>query len=107
MWVIFRYVKTEFQNLDKYIYDVVEDEDIMVFQDYLGDGKKSDLNQNVYFIQEFFEASNGVRFYARKYEPFTTLRTRTTCQAEQPVLDTPKAAKTHALVRRNPCSIGQ
>ena len=105
MWVIFRYVKTEFQNLDKYIYDLVDDEDILEFQEHLGLGKKSDINQNVYFLQEFFETKSGTRFYARKYTPFTTLRTAMTYQEELKTLDTQPVVKIHALERRNPCNI--
>lgn len=107
MWIIFRYVKSEFQNLDKHIYDVVEDEDILEFRDYLGAGKKSDINQDVYFLQEFFESKAGVRFYARKYVSFTTLCTTRTHPVGSMVPDTPLVSKSPAWVLRNPCNTGR
>lgn len=107
MWIVFRYVKTEFQNLDKYVYDIVDDADILAFQDYLGEGKKATFNQDVYFLQEFFESKSGVRFYVRKYEPFTTLQTDKSPQAVQLVPDTPPALKSPVWVLLNPCNVSR
>ena len=107
MWIIFRHTKSEFQNLDKHVYDVVEDADILTFQDHLGEGKKSDINLSVYFLQEYFESNRGIRYYARQYVPFTTLQRGTTPRAEQRIPDTHPISKSPVWVLRNPCNIAR
>ena len=71
MWVIFCDPNTLFNHLDKYVYEIVNDEDILKYQLALHEkvgGQIHDINQEVLFLQQFVSSHNDVEFSARKYK---------------------------------------
>jgi hypothetical protein len=70
MWVIFRDPKTVFNHVDKYVVELVEDKDILTYQDVLHKtvgGRTFDIYSDAQFNQKFVTSSNDVEYYARKY----------------------------------------
>jgi hypothetical protein len=70
MWVIFRDPKTPFNHLDKYVMELVEDKDIVTYQDVLSKtvgGRTFPVQTDVWFNQKFFTSANDVEYYARKF----------------------------------------
>lgn len=70
MWVIFRDPKDHYTYLDKYVFGVVDDKDILVFQKRLAEK----LGQTPHLIIE--EAKHlqrivGNHYYAKRYEPMS------------------------------------
>jgi hypothetical protein len=77
MWVIFRDPKSQFNDLDKYTIDVVEDKDILTYQgmlDKLLGGRTFELNTNVCFVQQFFTTHDDVEYFARRYNTWIASR---------------------------------
>jgi hypothetical protein len=75
MWVIFRDPNTLFNHIDKYVYQIVNDEDILAYQIVLHEkvgGQIHDINQSVFFLQPFISSHNDVEYFARKYLTATT-----------------------------------
>ena len=73
MWVIFRDPKTPFNHPDKYVFEMVADEDIFAYQKGMRDvigGRCHDFLQDVYFLQPFFTSKEEVDYYVRKYKPW-------------------------------------
>lgn len=71
MWVIFRDPNTMFNHLDKFVYEIVNDEDILKYQVALHEkvgGKVHEINQTVFFLQQFISSHNDVEYFARKYK---------------------------------------
>jgi hypothetical protein len=76
MWIVFRDPNTVFLNLDKYIYELVSDQDILKYQDDLKKqmgGYSFDILENVYFLQPFLSASDGQEYYIRKFEVYDSM----------------------------------
>lgn len=74
MWVIFRDPKTVFNHLDKFVLEVVEDEEIQVYQKQLVEtlgGRAHEFHQDVYFLQQFFTSKQDVSYFARKYKSWS------------------------------------
>ena len=73
MWIVFRDPKTIFTHLDKYVVEVVADEDIRTYQaqmkEVLG-GRSHDFLADVYFLQPFFTSKDDVEYFVRKYKPW-------------------------------------
>ena len=75
MWVIFRDPKTAFNHPDKYVFEMVADEDILAYQKGMGEiigGRAHDFLQDVYFLQPFFTSKDDVEYYVRRYIPWAT-----------------------------------
>ena len=73
MWVIFRDPKTVFNHLDKFVLEVVEDEEILAYQASLMDtlgGRAHEFHSNVYFLQPFFTSKQDVDYFVKKYKPW-------------------------------------
>lgn len=73
MWVIFRDPNTMFNHLDKYVYEIVDDKDILTYQLVLHEkvgGKPHEVNQTVFFLQHFLSSHNDVEYFARKYNAY-------------------------------------
>lgn len=73
MWVIFRDPKTAFNHPDKYVFEMVEDEDILKYQKGMSEilgGQAYDFHQDVYFLQPFFTSKDDVEYFVRKYKPW-------------------------------------
>ena len=70
MWVIFRDPKTPFNHLDKFVVELVEDNDILTYQTVLHKtvgGRTYPLNTDVWFSQQFVTSVNDVEYVARRY----------------------------------------
>ena len=71
MWIIFRDPETAFLDMDKYIADVVSDDDILEYQYLLVrtlGGQSHTIHTDVYFMQPFATTTSGVAYFARKYK---------------------------------------
>ena len=70
MWVIFRDPNTAFNHLDKYVYQIVDDGEILAYQIGLHErsgGRIHELNQTVFFLQPFVTTQDDVEYFARRY----------------------------------------
>jgi hypothetical protein len=70
MWVIFRDPNTVFTHLDKFVYQLVNDEDILTYQRALRErsgGRMHEVNQSVFFMQQFLTTDDDVEYFARRY----------------------------------------
>lgn len=73
MWVIFRDPRSLFNHLDRYVVDVVADDDILEYQKQLAErvnGKTYEVH-DVGFLQQFVTAPNDVDYFAKKYKTWT------------------------------------
>lgn len=71
MWILFRDPMTIFNHLDRYIVDVIAEEDIQAYQRQLSEvvgGRAHDFHEDVYFIQPFFTSKDDVSYFVRKYK---------------------------------------
>jgi hypothetical protein len=71
MWVIFRDPMTIFNHLDKYIVEVIGDEDIHTYQEFMYksiSGRKHEFYSDVYYLQPFFTSKDDVNYFARRYK---------------------------------------
>jgi hypothetical protein len=71
MWIIFRDPETVFLAMDKYIVDVVADDDILDYQETLVKtfgGEKHGIQTYVYFMQPFVTSASGTSYFARRYK---------------------------------------
>jgi hypothetical protein len=68
MWVIFRDPKTAFNHPDKYVFEMVADEDILTYQKQMGNGHVYEIMTDIYFLQPFFRSKDDVEYFARKYK---------------------------------------
>jgi hypothetical protein len=105
MWVIFYESITIFTHIDKNIFGLVEDKDILEFQKSLAasTGEMShELTLESLYLQNFV----GNQFFARRYIP-KTLCTDTNVRQEPRVPETPKASLFRDVELPSPCSTGQ
>jgi hypothetical protein len=108
MWIVFRYVNTPFLHLDKYVYAVVEDADILEYQSSMVDalgGTVVPIRTYVDYLQEFFAADDGTRFYVRKY--VTTRRKEKKFPSGPMGSDRASASQSPVWVLQNPCNTAQ
>ena len=74
MWVIFRDPKTVFTHLDKYIVELIADDEILAYQQQMHatlGGRAHEIHTDVYFLQSFFTSSQDVDYFARRYNTWT------------------------------------
>lgn len=74
MWIIFRDPETIFLDMDKYIVDMIADDDILPYQTKLlkaYGGQGHEVQTYVYFMQPFVTTSTGMCFFIRKFKPWT------------------------------------
>lgn len=74
MWIIFRDPETIFLDMDKYIVDMIADDDILPYQTKLlkeFGGHGHEVQTYVYFMQPFVTASNGTCYFIRKFKPWS------------------------------------
>lgn len=79
MWVLFRDPKTAFNHIDKYVFDVVEDEDILTYQAQMVatiGGRGHDIHLDVYFVQPFLTSDQHVNYFARRYKTWVAATRR-------------------------------
>ena len=70
MWVIFRDPKNAFNHVDKFVVEVVEDKDIVAYQQMLLrvlGGRLVEFHLNVPYNQQIFTSLQGVVYFAKKY----------------------------------------
>lgn len=70
MWVIFRDPKSVFNHLDKVVVELVQDKDILTYQDTLhkvAGGRTFVLDTDVRYNQKLLTSSNDVEYFARRY----------------------------------------
>lgn len=66
---------TAFNHLDKYVFELIDDDDILAFQDALFKtvgGRKNEFHTDVYFLQPFLTSSADTHYFARKYNRWQT-----------------------------------
>jgi hypothetical protein len=71
MWILFRDPKTVFNHLDKFVLEVVADDDIDAYQEEMRQtvgGHAHEFHRDVYFVQPFFTSTRDVEYFARKYK---------------------------------------
>lgn len=71
MWAIFRDPNTVFNSLDKYTIELVDDKDILAYQEHLlttCGGQTFELHPDVFFIQKLCTSRDDVEYFARKYK---------------------------------------
>ncbi len=74
MWIVFRDVATPFDHLDRYIVDIVSDDDILEYQKQLvvkAGGKPYEIH-DVNFLQQFVTSAEGFDYFVRKYNIWTS-----------------------------------
>lgn len=71
MWIIFLDPNTRFLHMDKYIYELVEPEDILDYQKHLIEkfpgGRKHEFIESAGHLQPFYTTSDGREFHARNF----------------------------------------
>jgi hypothetical protein len=70
MWVIFRDPKNSFNHLDKFVLEIVEDNDILGYQAQLlqtEGGTAHVIHPDVFFLQPLLSSSKDVEYFARRY----------------------------------------
>lgn len=105
MWVIFHDGSNRFTHIDKNVFALVEDKDILEFQVMLScaTGEMTHvLIENSMFLQNFV----GNDYFARKYVPMTP-HTDTIVRQGPPALEIPKASLFRDVELPSPCSNGQ
>lgn len=105
MWVIFHDGSSRFTHIDKNVFALVEDKDVLEFQKNLAKttGEMSHvLIENSTFLQNFV----GNEYFAKRYVPMTP-RKGMTAPPEPPVLEIPKASLFRDVELPSPCSNGQ
>lgn len=105
MWVIFYESITIFTHIDKSIFALVEDKDILEYQKSLvaSTGQMShELTLDHIYLQNFV----GNRFFARRYVP-TTLCTDTNVRQGLQALEIPRASLFRDVELPNPYSNGR
>jgi len=105
MWVIFHDGSSRFTHIDKNVFALVEDKDILEFQVMLScaTGEMTHvLIENSMFLQNFV----GNDYFARKYVPMTP-HTDTIVRQGPPALEIPKASLFRDVELPSPCSNGQ
>ena len=70
MWVIFHEPRTHFTHMDKNVFGVVDDKDILVFQKTLAD-KLGQIPHLIIEEAKHLQPLVGNHYYAKRYEPMT------------------------------------
>jgi hypothetical protein len=104
MWVIYRNPRNCYTHLDKNVYGVVEDKDILEFQKKLAEtlGKPAEeLIPTLPYLQLFVGD-----YFARHYVPMTQYTDMPVPQ-ERPVVETMRVSLFRDVELPSPCSNGQ
>lgn len=105
MWVIFHERRTIYTHIDKNVFALVEDKDIVEFQKNLSKTTRQTshtLLEDCTFLQNFV----GNEYFAKKFVPMTP-RKGMTAPPEPPLLEIPRASLFRAVELQSPCSSGQ
>jgi hypothetical protein len=104
MWVLYRNPHNHHVHIDKYVYGVVEDKDILAFQKKLAETLKKTPDELV-LGATYLQPLVG-NYFARYYVPMTQY-TGMPVPPEQPAVETMPVSQFHGVVRPSPCSTGQ
>ncbi len=105
MWVIFHERRNMFTHVDKNVFALVEDKDILEFQKNLAKAigqQDHALIEHCTFLQNFI----GNEYFAKQYVPMTP-RKGMIAPPGPPVLEIPKASLFRDAELPIPCSTGQ
>lgn len=71
MWIVFRDPKNVFLHLDKFVYELVESDDIIEYQEELlkrfPGGRKHEFVESASHLQPFFTTLDGKEFHVRNF----------------------------------------
>ncbi len=104
MWVIYRDPDNHRQDIDKYVYGLVEDTEILAFQQKLAETLKKtpdELIPNVRHLQSLVG-----EYFARHYQPMTQY-TGMPVLPERPKVETMRVSLFRDVELPTPCSTGQ
>jgi len=104
MWVIYRDPRNHYDNIDKYVYGVVEDKDVLEFQQKLAETLKKtpdELIPGLPYLQGFVGS-----YFARHYVPMTQY-TNMPVLPERLVVETMPVSRFRDVELPSPCSNGQ
>ena len=104
MWVIYRDPRNHHDHIDKYVYGVVEDKDILAFQQKLAETLKKtpdELIPGLQYLQGFVGS-----YFARHYVPMTQY-TNMPVLPERLVVGMMPVLRFHDVELQSPCSSGQ
>ena len=104
MWVLYRDPRNHRVDIDKYVYGVVEDKDILEFQKKLAETLKKtpdELIPGVAYLQPFVGG-----YFARHYEPMTQY-TGMPVLPERPKVETMPVSRSRDVELPSPCSTGR
>jgi len=105
MWVIFHERRSMYTHVDKNVFALVEDKDIVEFQIQLS--TRVGLTPHMLLeYSEFLQNFVGNDYFARRYLPMTP-RIRTIVPLEPPKLEIQKASLFRDVVPRSPYNTGQ
>lgn len=105
MWVIFHERRTIFTHIDKNVFALVEDKDVVEFQKNLAETNGQMVHpviEHCLHLQNFV----GNEYFARKFVPMTP-RKGTTAPPEPPLLEIPRASLFRDVELPSPCSNGR
>ena len=105
MWVIFQDRKSIFTNIDRNVFAIVEDKDILEFQKQLAKAT-GDMRHTI--IEDCLHLQNfiGNEYYAKLYIPMTPQKDMIVRQ-ERPKLEIPRVSLFRDVELPSPCSNGQ
>ena len=105
MWIIFHEANSIFTHIDKNVFALVEDKDILEFQKQLA--RRTSLHPHKLIEHsEFLQNFVGNDYFARRFIPMTP-RISKIVPLEPPKLEIPKASLFRDVELPSPCSNGQ
>ena len=105
MWVIFREHRSMYTHIDRNVFAIVEDKDILEFQRHLAT-TVGEMIHEIMEHSEYLQNFVGNEYFARRYVPMTP-NTGMTVPLEPPKLEIPKASLFRDVELPSPCSSGQ
>jgi hypothetical protein len=105
MWVIFHERRTMFTHIDKNIFALVEDNDILEFQRNLAKAT-GQIDHAILEDSKFLQNFVGHEYFAKRFVPMTP-RKGMTAPPEPPLLEIPRASLFRDVELPNPYSNGR
>jgi hypothetical protein len=105
MWIIFHDSKSIFTHVDKNVFALVEDKDILEFQTHLAARLRAQAH-TVVEQSDYLQNFVGNDYFARRYLPMTP-RISKIVPPEPPKLEIPRASLFRDVELQSPCSTGR
>jgi hypothetical protein len=105
MWIIFHEARSIFTHIDKNVFALVEDKDVLEFQRTLA-ATTGEMSHPVIEYCGHLQNFVGNTYFARRYIPMTP-RTSKIAPREPPKLEIPKASLFRDVEPQNPCNTEQ